>query len=98
MQRLTWLFYWRKTMASTRDRVQVTSSAWVVVTAGPVTIGTISPETQNIRVAIETAGAPTDLNQGHPVKPKEGWGFVLDTGETLYAIADNVNTSFIATY
>lgn len=85
-------------MASTRDRVQATSSAWVTVVAGPVTLGTISPETQTIRVAIETAGVPTDLKQGHPVKSKEGWGFVLEAGETLYAIADNINTSFIATY
>ncbi len=85
-------------MASTQNRVFVTPASWTAITAGPITVGTISPETQSIRVAIETTGAPADLTQGHYLNAREGWGFVLDTGETLYAIATNTNTSLIATY
>lgn len=85
-------------MADTQPRIFVTSAAWTSIVSGAVTTGTISPESQPIRVAITTIGAPADLEQGHILNPEEGWGFVLDVGETLYAIADNTNTSLISTY
>jgi len=85
-------------MADTQTRVSVTSAAWVSITSGPVAVGTISPETQDVRVAISTTGAPADLTQGHLLHSNGGWGFVLDTGETLWAIATRQNTSVIATY
>ncbi len=85
-------------MADTQPRIFVTSASWTTIITGAITTGTISPESQPIRVAITTTGAPSDLEQGHILNPEEGWGFVLDTGETLYAIANNTNTSLIATY
>lgn len=85
-------------MADTMPRIHVTSAAWSTIVAGAITTGTISPESQPIRVAITTGAAPSDLEQGHVLNPNKGWGFILDTGETLYAIADNTNTSLIVTY
>lgn len=85
-------------MASTRARITLTSSAWTSIAVGAIATGTISSETQSIRVSIQTAGAPSSLKQGHLLYSREGWGFILDAGETLWAIADNVDTSAIATY
>lgn len=85
-------------MADTQPRIHVNSAAWSTIVSGAITTGTISPESQPIRVAISTTGAPSDLEQGHILNPEQGWGFILDTGETLYAIADNTNTSLIVTY
>ncbi len=85
-------------MADTQARIFVTSAAWVSIASGEVTTGTISPETQDVRVAISTTGAPADLTQGHVLNGGEGWGFILDDGETLWAIATRITTSVIVTY
>ena len=85
-------------MAETRPREFVTRYTWLTVVVGPIDIGTISSESNAIRIALTTTGTPTDLKQGHLLHPREGWNFELDEGETLYAIADDNKTSLITTY
>jgi hypothetical protein len=84
-------------MADTQARVPVTTAAWVPVTVGPAA-GTIMAESHAIRLAISTSTAPVDLTQGEVANPKKSFPFVLDTGETLFAIANGTNTTFIATF